>query len=73
MAEISQVSEKTLKNKFELYGFELIIAEGHKDRVTRAIEFDHTRSVREQEREMEKPDPSAEMVNLWKPPWNHKA
>jgi len=67
MSEISQLSEITLRNKFDLYGLELInmyvnwglteedelvIAEGCKDREARAIEFDHTRNVRDKEREL---------------------
>ena len=68
MTEIAESSERTLIRKFNLYGLQLInmfvnwgltdedelmIAEGRKDREERAIEFDHTRRVREQERELE--------------------
>ena len=68
LKQISQSAESLLTDKFELFGLELInmyvnwgltdedelvIEEGRKDREARAIDFDHTRKIREQERELE--------------------
>jgi RNA polymerase subunit RPABC4/transcription elongation factor Spt4 len=68
LTQISQSAESLLRNKFDLFGLELInmyvnwgltdedelvIEEGRKEREERGIEFDHTRKIREQERELE--------------------
>tara|TARA_Y100000590_G_scaffold95960_1_gene108937 strand:- start:6348 stop:7994 length:1647 start_codon:yes stop_codon:yes gene_type:complete len=68
MNEIVQSAESTMRHTFDLYGLNLInmyvnwgltaedklmIAEGQKDREDRALEFDHTRTLREQQRELE--------------------
>jgi len=68
MAEIGQSAELTMRHTFDLYGLNLInmyvnwglteeddlmIAEGLKDRQERALEFDHTRNLREQQRELD--------------------
>jgi len=68
LTKISQNAESLLRTKFDLYGLELInmyvnwgltdedelvIEEGRKDREAKAIDFDHSRKIREQERELE--------------------
>ena len=68
LKQISQSAESLLTDKFELFGLELInmyvnwgltdedelvIEEGRREREERGIEFDHTRKIREQERELE--------------------
>ena len=68
LTQISQSAESLLADKFELFGLELIsmrvlwgltdedelvIEQGRKEREEKGIEFDHTRKIREQERELE--------------------
>jgi RNA polymerase subunit RPABC4/transcription elongation factor Spt4 len=68
LTQITQSAESLLADKFELFGLELInmyvnwgltdedelvIEQGRKEREERGIEFDHTRKIREQERELE--------------------
>jgi RNA polymerase subunit RPABC4/transcription elongation factor Spt4 len=68
LTQIFQSAESLLADKFELFGLELInmsvnwgltdedelvIEQGRKEREEKGIEFDHTRKIREQERELE--------------------
>jgi predicted RNA-binding Zn-ribbon protein involved in translation (DUF1610 family) len=68
MTEIAQSAESTMRHTFDLYGLklinmyvnwgltaedELMIAEGLKDREERALKFDHTRTLQEQQRELD--------------------